>query len=69
MSASHLAVSALDLLGEIRPISADGPSVCRVFILKAPRSSPLRGYSACAKRAAYPDPVAVPESSGRKALL
>ena len=53
----------------IRPISPDGPSVCRVFILKAPRSSPLRGYSACAKRAAYPDPVAVPESSGRKALL
>ena len=39
--------------------------VFRVFIFKAPGFGPLRGYSACAKRAAYPDPppvVPVPES-------
>ena len=45
--------------------SALKASVCRVFILKAPGFGPLRGYPACAKRAAYPDPppvIPVPES-------
>ena len=33
-----------------------GPCVCQVYSLKTPGSSPLRGQSACAKRAAYPPP-------------
>jgi hypothetical protein len=40
-------------------------SVCRVFIFKVTKSSPLRDSPACAKRAAYPDPPPVvphPES-------
>ena len=39
--------------------------MCRVFIFKAPGSSPLQGQPACAKMAAYPDPppvIPVPES-------
>jgi hypothetical protein len=35
------------------------PSVCRVFIFKVTVPSPLRANSACAKRAAYPDPPPV----------
>ena len=36
-----------------------GPCVCQVYSLKTPGSSPLRGQSACAKRAAYPPPPVV----------
>ena len=46
--------------------SLEVPSVCRVFIFKAPGSSPLRGYSACATRSRSPRVTVEPEGIHRK---